>query len=303
MKFAIETSGLSKYFGTVHAVDGVGLRVRPGEVYGFLGLNGAGKTTTIRLLLGMIRPTAGTVRVLDQPVGPHGHGPWRRVGHLVEDPVAYPELTVSENLEVARRLQLVSDPKAVRRVIDLLGLGAYERRRAGGLSSGNLQRLALARALLHNPELLLLDEPANGLDPAGVVEIRELIAGLARDQGVTAFMSSHILPEVDRLATRIGIIHKGRMLEELDSDKLERLRGRRLEIEARNPEAARLALKSAGFEAEPSDRPNAIHLTDPHAIEAPDEIARLLVDAGAPPTRLAVEQEDLEEHFLRLTSA
>ncbi len=303
MQFAIETSGLSKYFGSVHAVDGVSLRVRPGEIYGFLGLNGAGKTTTIRLLLGMIRPTAGTVRVLDQPVGPHGRGPWNRVGHLVENPVAYPELTVYENLEIARRLQLVSDPQAVPRVITLLGLGAYERRRAGGLSSGNLQRLALARALLHNPELLLLDEPANGLDPAGVVEIRELIAGLAHEQGVTVFMSSHILPEVDRLATRIGIIHKGCMLEELDSDKLERLRARRLEVEARDIEAARLALKRAGFEAAPSDHGGAIHLTDPHAIEAPDEIARILVDAGAPPTRLAVEQEDLEEHFLRLTSS
>src|SRR5512138_3089962 len=207
MEFTIETFGLSKSFGTVRAVDGVNLRVRCGEIYGFLGLNGAGKTTTIRLLLGMIGPTAGTVQVLGEDVGPHGRGPWGRVGHLVESPAAYPELTVYENLEVARRLQMVADRDVTPRAIERLGLGAYAGRKAGTLSSGNLQRLALARALLHDPQVLLLDEPANGLDPAGVVEIRELIAKLAQERGVTVFMSSHILPEVDRLATRIGIIH------------------------------------------------------------------------------------------------
>ncbi len=303
MEFAIETSGLSKSFGAVQAVKDVSLRVRRGEIYGFLGLNGAGKTTTIRLLLGMIRPTAGSVRVLEERVGPHGRGPWGRVGHLVESPTAYPELTVYENLEVARRLQLVSDPRATQRVIDRLGLRLYEQRRAGTLSTGNLQRLALARALIHEPQLLLLDEPANGLDPAGVVEIRELVAGLAHEQGVAVFMSSHILPEVDRLATRIGIIHKGRLIEELDADRLETLRRRRLDVQARDLHAARAALKAAGYEPEAPDSAELIQIPDERAVEAPDEVARILVDAGTPPTRLAVEQEDLEEHFLRLTAA
>jgi ABC-2 type transport system ATP-binding protein len=299
MPFAIETNGLSKFYGAVRAVDSVDLRVRPGEIYGFLGLNGAGKTTTIRALLGMIRPSAGTVRVLGQAVGPGGRGPWRRVGHLVEAPAAYPELTVWENLEIARRMQGVAESSATAAVIERLGLADYAGRRAGTLSTGNLQRLGLARALLHRPELLILDEPANGLDPAGVVEIRQLLASLARENGVTVFMSSHILPEVDRLATRIGIIHRGHLIEELDADSLEALRSQRLEVAARDIEGAQRALARAGYAVQANG--HLLVLTERRAVEAPDEVAAVLVNAGTPPTRLAVEQEDLEAHFLRLT--
>ncbi len=303
MERAIETTVLSKRFGNVKAVNGVSLKVKRGETYGFLGLNGAGKTTTIRLLLGMLRPTAGSASILGERVGPHGHGPWGRVGHLVENPAAYPELSVKENLEVARRLHLMTDRQAVPHVIERLGLSAYQDTRASNLSTGNRQRLALARALLHGPEVLILDEPANGLDPAGVVEVRELLAELAEQEGVTVFMSSHILPEVDRLATRIGMIHKGRMLEELDSESLERLRSRRLAVRARDLDAARRALTEAGHIVADSPDASTLHVVDEHAIGAPDEIARLLVGAGLPPTHLALEQEDLEQHFLRLTSS
>lgn len=299
MHYAIETNGLSKFYGEVCAVDSVSLRVKPGEIYGFLGLNGAGKTTTIRALLGMIRPSAGNVRVLDQAVGPHGRGPWRRVGHLVESPSAYPELTVRENLEIARRLQGISDPAATSRAIERLGIASYADRKAGTLSTGNLQRLGLARALLHEPELLILDEPANGLDPAGVVEIRELLVSLARKNGVTIFMSSHILTEVDRLATRIGVIHKGRLIEELDTAALETLRSRRLAVEARDLEAARNCLQSAGYKLALEQQ--TLLIEDARAIEHPDDVAQILVEAGAPPTRLTVEQQDLEDHFLQLT--
>ena len=299
MEYAIETNGLSKSYGEVRAVDSVDLRVKPGEIYGFLGLNGAGKTTTIRALLGMIRPSEGNVRVLGQPVGPNGRGPWARIGHLVESPAAYPELTVRENLEVARRLHGVADRRATARAIERLALGPYANRKAGTLSTGNLQRLALARALLHEPELLILDEPANGLDPAGVVEIRRLLESLAREKGVTIFMSSHILTEVDRLATRIGIIHMGRLIEELDTDALEKLRAKRLEIRARNLQAAQACLQSTGYDVVLSD--GIILIEDPRAIEHPDEIARVMTNAGTPPTRLAVEQQNLEDHFLQLT--
>jgi ABC-2 type transport system ATP-binding protein len=299
MELAIETHGLSKNYGPVHAVDSIDLRVGRGEIYGFLGLNGAGKTTTIRALLGMIRPSVGSVRVLGQAVGPNGRGPWRNVGHMVERPSAYPELSVRENLEVARRLHGLSDRDAVSRVIERLGLTHDADRKAGALSTGNLQRLGLARALLHEPELVILDEPASGLDPAGVVEIRELLAGLARGKGVTVFMSSHILTEVDRLATRIGIIHKGRLIEELEAKQMEELRSRRLEIQARDLEAAQRALVQAGFAVK--DGENALLLNEERAIDAPDEVATLLVNAGSPPTRLVVEQEDLEAYFLRLT--
>ena len=299
MEFAIETNQLTKHFGDVLAVDSVNLRVKPGEIYGFLGLNGAGKTTTIRALLGMIRPSAGNVKILGQSVGPYGRGPWERLGHLVETPSSYPELSVRENLEIARRLHGVTGLEATSRIIEKLALTSYADRKAGTLSLGNLQRLGLARALLHEPELLLLDEPANGLDPAGVVEIRELLVSLAHEKGVTIFMSSHILTEVDRLATRIGIIHQGRLIEELDTDALEKLRSKRLGVKVRNLEAAQIYLRSAGYQFALSDE--TILIEDTQAVEHPDDVAQLMVNAGIPPMRLAIEQQNLEEHFLQLT--
>jgi ABC-2 type transport system ATP-binding protein len=247
----------------------------------------------------MIRPSSGAVKVLGQPIGPNGRGPWGRVGYLVEKPTAYPELTVTENLEVARRLHGITESAATAGVIERLGLAPYARRKARTLSTGNLQRLGLARALLHEPELLILDEPVSGLDPAGVVEIRELLAGLARQKGVTVFMSSHILTEVDRLASRIGVIHEGRLLEELDKQALEALRAPRLEIQARDLQAACAALTRAGYAVEADH--NALFLSGAHALQAPDQVAAILVQAGTPPTRLYAAQEDLESHFLRLT--
>jgi ABC-2 type transport system ATP-binding protein len=301
LDLAIETSQLTKGFGNVLAVNAVDLTVKQGEIYGFLGLNGAGKTTTIRMLLGMIRPNVGNVKVLKQIVGPNGRGPWVRVGHLVENPSAYPELTVQENLEIARRLHGISDKAATSRIIERLALSSYADRKAGTLSTGNLQRLGLARALLHEPELLILDEPANGLDPAGVLEIRTLLASLAKEKGVTIFMSSHILTEVDRLATRIGVIHKGQLIEELDTVQLETLRARRLEVQARDLEAAKIRLQSAGYNVRIKNE--TIMLDDEYAIEHSDDIAYILVNAGTPPTRLAVEGQNLEEHFMQIIGA
>jgi ABC-2 type transport system ATP-binding protein len=303
---AIATSGLQKrYGGGVLAVDGVSLTVARGEFYAFLGLNGAGKSTTIRMLLGMVAPTAGHAELLGRRVTADSAALWRRVGHLVETATAYPDLTVRENLEVARRLQAVRDRGAVDRMIEVLALGEYAGRRAGQLSLGNLQRLALARALIHEPELLILDEPANGLDPAGVIEVRDLLSGLISERGVTVFMSSHILTEVDRLATRIGIVHQGRLIEELDSEVLERHRHQRLEIGARDLDAAERALRRAGFAPERREARDGqvLELREPRALEVPDDLARLLVEAEASPTRIAVTRETLEDHFIRLTSA
>src|SRR5260370_32475475 len=232
------------------AVNHLSLRVAEGAIYAFLGLNGAGKTTTIRMLLGMIKPTWGTAQVLNTRVRLGSREPWAAVGYLVETPHSYQELTVFENLEVARRLHPGTPPEAVSRIIERMGLAAYADRRAGTLSLGNAQRLGLAKALLHAPRLLLLDEPANGLDPAGIVEIRELRLELTREQGVTVFLASHILAEVSRLAQRIGILHQGSLLQELDVDELEQRRRRRLLLRARDMEAAPLALAPAGHPAE-----------------------------------------------------
>jgi ABC-2 type transport system ATP-binding protein len=298
---AIATDALTKrYRGDVLAVDRVNLRVARGEVYAFLGLNGAGKSTTIRMLLGMIKPTAGHAELFGVRVGTGSNDLWRRVGHLVESATAYPELTVVENLDVARRLAGIEDRRRVGLMIDRLELGAYAGRRAVTLSLGNLQRLALARALLHGPELLILDEPANGLDPAGVIEIRDLLRDLAQQDGVTVFMSSHILGEVDRLANRIGIVHRGRLVEELDSAALEQRRDRRLEVVTRDLGAAETALVAAGLRPQRRGE-GRIELRDAMALESPEKVAEILVAAGTPPTHLAIARESLEDHFMRLT--
>lgn len=299
MSAAIRATGLGKHYGAVAAVDGLDLEVERGEIYGFLGRNGAGKSTTIRMILGMVSPTAGRVEVLGEPVDAAGPSLWRRVGHLVESATAYGELSVRENLEVARRLQGLTDRRRVDVVIEQLALAPYADRPAAKLSLGNVQRLALARALLHAPELLILDEPANGLDPAGVVEVRELLRSLARDHGVTVFMSSHHLTEVERVATRVGVVHAGRMVMEVDAAGLHALRERRLEVGSRDLGAAATALVGLGLA--PRRVGDVLELREPRALDAPEDIARALVARGAPPTRLVVVEEDLEAHFLRLT--
>lgn len=299
MNLTIETINLGKRYGVVRAVERLSLRVAEGEIYAYLGLNGAGKTTTIRMLLGMIRPTTGYAQVLQTRVRLGRREPWESVGYMVEVPHSYSELTVYENLEVARRLHPGVPHAATLRIIERMGLAAYSDRRAGILSHGNAQRLGLAKALIHTPKLLVLDEPANGLDPAGIVEIRELLLELAREQGVTVFMSSHNLAEVARLAQRIGIIHEGQLVQELSIAELERNRRRLLLLRARDAAAAHRALLAAGQVAEIL-ADGTILLGSASAVDHPDEINALLVQAGIPPTRLLVEEEELEQYFLRL---
>lgn len=299
MKTAIETKNLTKRFGDVLAVSDLSLRVNSGEIYAFLGLNGAGKTTTIRMFLGMVKPTAGVVDVLGMRINVRGKKPWHSVGYLVETPNAYPELTVRENLEVIRRLRPGTEPKAVSDIIGQLGLATYADRRTRTLSLGNAQRLGLAKALLHRPKLLILDEPANGLDPAGIVEIRNLLTELVTEQGVTIFLSSHILGEVSRLAHRIGIIHQGELLQELSIEELHQNRNRRLLIRSRDCQATQVMLDRDGFSARIDSNGNIV-IEDRAAIENPDEIAVRLVSSGQAPTMLKVEEEDLEDYFMRL---
>jgi ABC-2 type transport system ATP-binding protein len=297
---AVEATGLLKRYRETIAVDGVSLRVEPGEIYTLLGLNGAGKTTTIRMLLGMVKPTAGTVRIFDTGVRPGQRAVWSRVGYLVERSAAYPELTVRENLELVRRLRRLPGRAMVAEAIERLGLAGYADRRARTLSLGNAQRLALAKALIGRPDLLVLDEPANALDPAGVVEIRQLLRELAHTHGVAVLLSSHVLAEVAQLATRIGILHQGRMLRELAAGDL--ATGLRLRLSTRDPDAAAAVLREAGLDPQ-RDGETGLVLHEPSAVQAPDSVAILLVYAGCPPTRLVVEQEDLEGYFLHLLGA
>jgi ABC-type multidrug transport system ATPase subunit len=267
-------------------------------VYGFLGRNGAGKTTTIRMLLGLIRPTRGEIRVLGSPVRQAADRVFGRIGYLVEAATAYPNLTVRENLEIQRRLT-AAPTRATDDAIALLRLDEYADRRVAALSLGNKQRLSLARALLHRPDVLILDEPANALDPAGIVEVRELLRRLADEEGVTVFMSSHILAEVAHLADRIGIIHRGRLLQELDYDELKARSRAYLDVGVSDPGRARAVLSERLGIADAQQVDGGLRLSE--GSDRPAEVARVLVDAGLDLTRLTPAAEDLETYFMRLT--
>ncbi len=299
MQNIIETNGLTKRFGNFKAVDSVSLTVKKGEIYGFLGLNGAGKTTTIRMLLGMIRPSSGQAFINGNRVHAGNNALWNRVGYLVEIPFAYPDLSVRENLEIIRRLRFISDPGVVGNIMEKLQIAQYQDRKAKNLSLGNAQRLGLAKAIMHNPDVLILDEPANGLDPAGIVEIRELLHSLAYERGVTVFVSSHILGEISKFATRLGIIHEGKLIQEFAMDQLESLRKRRLLVNTVNPENAHSILENQGFTVNRLED-GLLELTGKDAIAHPDKINVLLVQGGCVPTMLKVDEEDLEAYFLRI---
>lgn len=295
----ITTRALAKHYGAVRAVDGVDLNVRRGEIYGFLGRNGAGKTTTIRMLLGLIRPTSGEVTVLGTRIRPGQYKVLGRVGYLVETATAYPNLTVRENLDIQRRLTR-APREAVAEAVALLGLEEYVGRRTGRLSLGNKQRLALACALLHRPDVLVLDEPANGLDPAGIVEVRGLLRRLADDRGVTVFMSSHILAEVAHLADRIGIVHAGRLVEELEYEELRARTRAYVDVAVSDPQrAVALLAERLGISHVEQTPERALRIFD--GLDRAAAIARVLVSAELELTRLCPREEDLEAYFLRLT--
>ncbi|MBU3174127.1 ABC transporter ATP-binding protein [Clostridium estertheticum] len=294
----IKTDKLSKSYRDVNAVDGVSLNVKKGEIYGFLGLNGAGKTTTIRMLLGMIRPTSGTSYLLGKKVDAGNHKIWENVGYLVETPYAYPELTVRDNLEIFRRLHNISDESSVDTVIDKLQLTIYQNRKSKNLSLVNAQRLGLAKAMLHNPKILILDEPINGLDPAGIVEIRKLLQDLSINKGVTVFISSHILGELAKLVNRIGIIHQGKLIQEVNANKLDQLLHKRLIVNAHNIEAVHKKLVEVGYCVGFTKDGN-LELSEEKALKRPEEIANMLVRWGFPPSLLKIDVEDLESYFLR----
>lgn len=214
---AIETHSLSKQFGrkkkSVLAVNKLSLQVEANQVYGFLGPNGAGKTTTIRILLDLVRPTSGEARLFGQPTR-RAHEVLRRVGALVEGATFYPYLSGRKNLEVLARTGGYYDKERIDRLIHQVGMEDRAERRAGGYSTGMKQRLGIAAALLSDPDLIILDEPTNGLDPAGIQEMRTFIRSLVKEQGKTVFLSSHMLGEVEQVCDRVAIINKGSIVRE-----------------------------------------------------------------------------------------
>lgn len=305
MHEVINTVNLTKVYGNVRVVDNINVSVKRGEILGFLGLNGAGKTTMIRMLLGMVTPTSGQCYLQGKNVSTRDVSLWSDVGYIVETPYSYPELTVRENLEIVRKLRGIADKTCVDWIIDKLQLNVYASKKAKHLSLGNSQRLGIAKAIIHKPEILILDEPTNGLDPEGIIEVRELLHDLARNSGVTILVSSHKLDEIARIATNIAIIHKGKLIKELDVHGLEMELKKSLILSGKDRKAIISILLKAGYKIKIKDKYKAenlpiICIENEDAIENPEQVVTLLVNQGYPPNLLKVEKEDLETYFIRV---
>ncbi len=294
----ISTTELTRRFGDLVAVRLLDLQVPQRSVYGFLGPNGAGKTTTIRMLLGLIRPNAGEVRLFGQPLWRYRRELLGRVGALVETPSLYDHLTGRENLELTRRL--VGGGKAqIDRALGIVRLQDAADRRVKGYSQGMKQRLGLALALLNEPDLLILDEPTNGLDPAGIQEMRALICRLPEEYGVTVFLSSHLLAEVEQIATHIGIIHHGRLLFQGQLAELHAQMEGQIVLGVDQPEQAKRVLAQEGWTV----RGNGGHRLTIAANGQSDAamINGQLARAGINVYELSIEQPTLEDIFIGLT--
>ena len=293
---AIATQGLTRRFAGGHGVFDLDLCVPAGAVYGFLGPNGAGKTTTIRLLLGLLKPEHGRIDIFGEALTPGACDALARIGSLVESPALYPHLSGRRNLEVTRRL-LGIDPRRIDEVLDITGMREAADRRVGEYSLGMKQRLAISLALLNSPRLLVLDEPANGLDPSGILDMRRLLRSLA-DDGITVFVSSHQLGEVEQFASHVGVLHQGRLRFQGTIEALRARHRAHLHLRCDDPLRAATLLMSAG-ETVGDAGPDMLSVRLQQRSEG--QINRLLVEAGITVSHLAREQLSLEHMFFDMT--
>jgi ABC-2 type transport system ATP-binding protein len=301
---AVKTNGLTKLFGDRKALDGVDLEVPRGVAFGFLGPNGAGKTTIIRLLLGLAWPTSGSIAVLGKPLPQDRREALARVGAIIDEPRFHLHLTGRENLEMNAAARGVAARERIPAALDRVGLAARARERVGSYSLGMRQRLGVARCLLADPQLLILDEPMNGLDPAGMLEFRQLMRTLV-DEGRTVFLSSHLLDEVQRTCDFAAIVDRGRVVKQGAIGALVPS-ARRIAVGSDDPSrAVALIAELRGVETTSIDGDEvrvtlAENVTSERGLVT--EIVRRLLDAGLAIDRVAPVETTLEERFLNLTS-
>ncbi|MGE8034972.1 ATP-binding cassette domain-containing protein [Lysinibacillus sp. NPDC093692] len=298
MEYIVQTENLSKSFGKEQAVSNINLKIRKGEIYGFLGPNGAGKTTTIRMLLGLMKPSSGTVKMFQKDLTKERINILSKVGSLVENPSYYPHLTAYENLEALRKILGV--PKSrIDEVLEIVRLKDAADKKVKGFSLGMKQRLGIAASLLHNPELLILDEPTNGLDPSGIIEIRNLIKRLPSEYGMTIIISSHLLSEIDQMATQVGIVTKGKMIFQDSIEAMRRFAQPKVVIKVSDSEKGWRSLVANGIKAEHKDD---LILFDECSDEKVAHIVQILVQEGISVYRVEEEKRSLEDIFLQMTT-
>lgn len=291
----IETRALSKRYKNNWAVDHLDLRVEQGDIYGFIGRNGAGKSTTLKLLCGLARPTQGEALIFDKPI--RDMVARRRVGALIEQPGLYPDLSGRENLRLyATLLGLDSPEKQTDEILETVGLAPSEKKPVSRYSMGMKQRLGVGMALLGGPDLLLLDEPINGLDPEGIREMRQLLRRLNRERGLTILISSHILGELSKIATRYGIIQNGRMAEQITAEELAQKCADYLRLRADQPQKAAALLERELHLTRWEMRPEGeLRIYEPADARA---VGQLLTRAGIAVEELGLHRQDLESYFL-----
>lgn len=291
----IHTTGLSKRYKDKWAVDHLDLLVEQGDIYGFIGQNGAGKSTTLKLLCGLARPTQGEALLFGRPVcDPVAR---RRVGALIEQPGLYPDLSGRENLRLYAALLGLDRPgQQVDGILETAGLPSREAKPVKRYSMGMKQRLGVALALLGSPDLLLLDEPINGLDPEGIREMRELLLRLNRERGLTILISSHILGELSKIATRYGIIQQGRMVEQITAGELEQKCADYLHLKTSQPQKAAALLEQAFHLTRWEMRPEG-EIRIYQAVDA-KAVGQALAQAGIAVEELGLHRQDLEGYFL-----
>jgi ABC-2 type transport system ATP-binding protein len=299
-EIVLRAAGVTKRYGRACALQNVDLEIKRGQIYGLIGLNGAGKTTFMRAVMGLIALDGGQIELF----GESGAGGLRRerrkIGQSIETPALYPQMTAAQNLEIQRIIGGVPGKSAVTKTLQLVGLAESGRKRTKNFSLGMKQRLALGIALITNPELLILDEPTNGLDPQGIIEIRNLCKKLAGEYGVTLLISSHILDELSLVATHYGIIHNGRMVKQLSAEDLARESRQYMSIVSDNPGKALALLREKFAVADCAAAANdEIRVFE--KFDSAGDINRELVMAGITVRAIVVAEQRLEDYFIALT--
>ena len=293
----VRTEKLTKKFGNLVAVNDLNLEIHRGEIFGFLGPNGSGKTTTIGMLLGLIRPSAGRVEIFGQDISKNPDAILPRIGVVMERPGLYPYLSGRDNLSVLARITGGVDHGRIEEVLDLVGLAARAKDKFQIYSQGMKQRLSLAAALLNDPEFIILDEPTNGLDPAGLKEVRELIKSLGK-RGKTIFLSSHLLHEVEQVCDHLAVVKQGKVMAQGEASQLLR-RGGALELKVTDVEKAVAILKSVEWISSVTREDDTIQVDVP--LERTAEISALLARNNVFISEMKAKESTLEKFFLEVT--